>query len=260
MDAVAMDSARSAFPALPRSRGDAPRSVANLAFAEILVIWALRRYNACRLPREGRTAAIAAEFSRAFGLARLEETLTAFAGLADSLAATARLPQALSQVEDDRINPTEEAVLSALAALQHGAERQAAALCEWCLLPAGRTAFLAGARCLALSLREAGHTIPYTAPKRRSFALDTAAEKAAPLPTAEAMSALQPAERELVTALRLWVAAFTRQEDPLHTARQHFEQWFNGGAGVEPTAGGTIWGDPRPGGDAGLSLRWLDVP
>jgi hypothetical protein len=255
MDAVAMDSARSAFPALPRGPGNAPRCVAHLAFAEILVIWALRRYNACQLSREGRTAAIAPEFSRALGLARLEETLTAFAGLADSLAAAARLPQAQSQIEDDRINPTEEAVLSALAALQHGAERQAAALCEWCLLPAGRKGFLAGARCLARSLREAGHTIPYQAPKRRSFALDTAAEEARPLPTAQAMSDLKPAEHELVTALRLWVAAFTRQEDPLHAARRHFERQFNGDAGGEPTPGGRIWGDPRPGGDAGLSLH-----
>ncbi len=249
-----MDSAPSAFPALPRGRGDAPRSVAHLAFAEILVIWALRRYGACRLPREGRTAVIASEFSRAFGIARLEETLMAFAGLADSLAAAARLPQAQSRVEDDRINPTEEAVLSALAALQHGAERQAEALCEWCLLPAGRRDFLAGARCLARSLREAGHSIPYQAPKRR-LALDTAAEKAPPLPAADDMSGLQPAERELVTALRVWVAAFTRQGDPLHAARAHFEQRFNGEAGSAPSTAGRIWGDPRPGGDAGLSLH-----
>jgi hypothetical protein len=255
MDAVAMDSARSAFPALPRGRGDAPRSVAHLAFAEILVIWALRRYNACRLSREGPTAAIAPEFSRAFGLARLEETLTAFAGLADSLAAAARLPQAQSQIDDDRINPTEEAVLAALAALQHGAERQAAALCEWCLLPTGRRGFLDGARCLARSLREAGHTLPYQVPKRRSFALDTAAEQASPLPTATAISDLKPAEHELVTALRVWVAAFTRQGDPLHAARRHFEQRFNDDTGAELTPGDRIWGDPRPGGDAGLSLH-----
>lgn len=243
-----MDSAPSAFPALPRRRGDAPRSVVHLAFAEILVIWALRRYGACQLPREGRTAVIASEFSRAFGLARLEETLTAFAGLADSLAANARLPQAKSQVEDDRINPTEEAVLSALAALQHGSERQAEALCEWCLRPAGRAAFLAGARCLARSLREAGHTLPYEAPRRRSLALDAAAVPQ--LPAADSVTDLQPAERELVTALRLWVAAFTRQEDPLHAARQHFEQQFNSDGTQAP-----IWGDRRPGGDAGLSLH-----
>src|SRR3546814_4520963 len=39
---AAMDSTRTAFPALPSVRGAEPRSVAHLAFPEILVIWALR--------------------------------------------------------------------------------------------------------------------------------------------------------------------------------------------------------------------------
>src|SRR3546814_7204645 len=113
-----MDSRLSAFPARPHGDSPAPRTVANLAFPEILVIWALRRYTGCGLSREARTAVVAAEFSRAFGLARLEGTLAAFARIADSLAGAARLPQALSVLEDDRISATEEALLATPAALQ----------------------------------------------------------------------------------------------------------------------------------------------
>jgi len=247
MDADAMDSALSAFPALPRPRGTAPRSVANLAFAEILVIWALRRYTNCRLGREARTAIIAPEFSRALGLARLEENLTTFADLADCLAKAARLPQALSAVEDDRINASEEAVLSTLAAFQHGEDAQAEALGEWCLLPAGRAGFIAGARRLALSLREAGHVIPYEMPRRRRLALEGGAGSDRPLPSAADVAGLQPGERGLVTALRLWVSAFRQQEDSLAAARHHFERQFN--------SSDALWGDRRSGGDAGLSLH-----
>jgi hypothetical protein len=242
-----MDSALSAFPALPLGRGAAPRSVANLAFPEILVIWALRRYTACRLSREGRAAAIAPEFSRAFGLARLEATLAAFARLADCLARAARLPQALSVVEDDRINATEEALLSTLAALQHGEAAQARALSEWCLLPQGRGVFLAAAGDLARTMREAGHLIPYETPRRQRLALDGVAEDARPLPSAGTATELRPVEQGLITALRVWVAAFKRQGDPLAAAREHFEQQFN--------AADTLWGDRRGGVDAGLSLH-----
>ncbi|GAB4360589.1 MAG: hypothetical protein Kow00114_14410 [Kiloniellaceae bacterium] len=242
-----MDSALAAFPALPRPRGSAPRSVANLAFAEILVIWALRRYTNCRLGREARTAIIAPEFSRALGLARLEESLAAFARLADSLATAARLPQALSVVEDDRVNASEEAVLSVLAAFQHGEVAQAEALGEWCLLPAGRAAFLAGARQLAASLSEAGHVIPYELPRRRHLALDSGTDGDRPLPGVADFAGLQAGERGLVTALRLWVSAFRQQEDSLAAARRHFERQFN--------ASTALWGDRRSGGDAGLSLH-----
>ena len=237
----------SAYPALPRPRGAAPRCVANLAFSEILVIWALRRYSNCRLGVEARAAIIAPEFSRAFGLARLEETLSAFAALADSLTRAARLPQALSAVEDDRINATEEAVLSALAAFQRDEAAQAESLGEWCLLPAGRAGFIAGARRLALTMREAGHMIPYEAPRRRALGLDGAADSDRPLPAAGDLAALQPSERGLVTGLRLWVAAFRQQDDSLAVVRSHFEEQFN--------ASDSLWGERRSGGDAGLSLH-----
>ncbi|MGF1628716.1 MAG: hypothetical protein ACFCUT_04545 [Kiloniellaceae bacterium] len=237
----------SAFPALPLGRGAAPRSVANLAFPEILVIWALRRYTACRLSREARAAVIAPEFSRAFGIARLEATLAAFARLADSLTRAARLPQALSLVEDDRINATEEALLSTLAALQHGEAAQAKALSEWCLLPQGRCVFLAAADDLARTMREAGHLIPYEAPRRQGLSLESGARNSQPLPSAGATAALREVEHGLVTAIRLWVAAFKQQEDPLGAVREHFEQQFN--------ASGTLWGDRRGGNDAGLSLH-----
>src|SRR3546814_15596458 len=98
-----MDSRLSAFPARPHGDSPAPRTVANLAFPEILVIWALRRYTGCGLSREARTAVVAAEFSRAFGLARLAGPLAAFARLADSLAGAARLPPAPSLLEAARL-------------------------------------------------------------------------------------------------------------------------------------------------------------
>jgi len=242
-----MDSACPPFPALPRSRGAAPRCVANLAFPEILVVWALRRYASCRLAPEGRAAVIAPEFSRALGLARLENSLAALAGMAEALARAARLPQAFSLVEDDRISATEEAVLSTLAALQRDEAGQAAALSEWCLLPAGRAGFLAGARSLAQALREAGHLIPYEVPRRRTLTLAAGSQADRPLPAAAGATDLQAAERSVVTAMRHWVAAFRRQEDPLGAARDRFEDRFN--------SGGTLWGDRRSSGDAGLSLH-----
>lgn len=234
-----------ALPALPPTGASTPRCVAQLAFPEILVIWALRRCTDGRPPRVQCPAAVATEFSRAFGLARLEEVLAAVTGLAESLARAARLPQALSALEDDRIGASEEALLATLAALQRGETAQAAALAEWILLPAARPAFLDAAGILARALREAGHLIPYRAPRRRSLAL--AAEPDVTLPSATAAADLRVAERGVVTALRVWVAAYKQQQDPLGAARAHFEHHFN--------AAGTLWGDRRAGDDAGLSLH-----
>src|SRR3546814_20486898 len=109
-------------------------------------------------PRSTRTATLFpyTTLFRSLGIARLEQVLAAFAGLADSLASAARLPQALSLLEDDRINAPEEALLAALAALQHGAAARAAALSEWRLPPAGRATFLAAADVLAPAMREIG--------------------------------------------------------------------------------------------------------
>jgi len=235
------------FPALPQVRGAAPRSVVNLAFSEILVIWALRRYANCRQALTTRTAVIAPEFSRAFGLAQLEEALAAFAVLAESLTAAARLPQALSVVEDDRINATEEAVLATLAAFQRGEEAQALALGEWCLLQDGRQSFIEGARRLAESLRAAGHMIPYEAPRRRDLALNGKVEDTKFLPSGADQSTLEPGERDVVTAMRVWVSAFRQQQDALAAVRHHFDRQFKESE--------HLWGDRRSGADAGLSLH-----
>lgn len=240
-----MSSGLTSFPAAPRGPDGAPRRVAQLAFAEVLVIWALRRFTNCRLTVEARSAIIAPEFARALGLARLEQTLAAFSKLAASLAAEARLPQALSVLEDDRINATEEALLASLAALQRGAAAQARALGEWILLPAGRTAFLASAERLAQVMREAGHLLPYQPPRRRVL-LGEPPEDAL-LPAATCADGLLPGERAVVAATRAWVAAFRGQEDALAAARVEFTRHLNGAA--------ALWGDRRSGDDAGLSLH-----
>ncbi|MEO3430937.1 hypothetical protein AAFN88_18935 [Pelagibius sp. CAU 1746] len=230
-----------------RAKGAAPRHVANLAFPEVLVIWALRRYANSRQPAETRSAVVAPEFSRALGLARLEETLAAFSALAESLMAAARLPQALSVIEDDRVNPTEEALLSVLAAFQQGETAQARALGEWCLLPPGRRRFIDGAERLAQSLRAAGQMIPYQAPRRRALMLSGRTDDAPPMPSATNMAALEGAERGVVTATRLWVAAYRQDQDALAAARRHFERQFN--------ASDALWGDRRSGDAAGLHLH-----
>lgn len=180
------------FPVLAPDRAAAPRTVAQLTFAELLVIWALRRYTGCHLSRVARAAVVAPEFARVLGLARLEVALAALARVADSLASSARLPQALAVLEDDRINATEEALLATLAALQRGAAAQAAALSEWSLLPAGRAAFLAAAETLAQALREAGHVIPYTSPPRRALRQGDRRD-ALLLPTGSCAAERQPA-------------------------------------------------------------------
>lgn len=236
-----------ARPHAAGAKGVAPRHVANLAFSEILVIWALRRFCNCRQPLEARSAVIAPEFSRALGLARLEEALAAFTAVAESLVDTARLPQALSAIEDDRINATEEALLSVLAAFQQGEAAQARALSEWCLLPAGRRRFVEGAERLARSLREAGQMIPYQPPRRRDLVLDATGEDRGLLPSAMDLAALEDSERGVVTAVRLWVSAFRENQDALAAARRHFERQFN--------TSDALWGDRRSGADAGLSLH-----
>ena len=246
-----MAPALSALPALSFHRGTGPRCVANLAFSEVLVIWALRRYAARSLSREARAAAVAPEFARAFGLARLEDTLEAFSRIADGLIRSARLPQAVSLLEDDRINPTEEALLSTLAALQQGETGQARALSEWCLLPRGRDGFLAAAGELARAMREAGQMIPYEAPRRHHLTLSAAAVDTAPLPPVADVASLTAGERGLAAGVRAWVSAFRQQADTLAAARQHFDRLFNAEDGQD----GRLWGDRRSGADAGLSLH-----
>ena len=233
------------FPAAARSPDGAPRSVAQLAFPEILVIWALRRYTNCRLSAEARAAIIAPEFARAVGLARLEETLSAFSRLAVSLTTSARLPRPMSVLEDDRINATEEALLASLAALQRGAAAQARAVGEWILLPTSRAEFLAAAERLAQVMREAGHLLPYQPPRRRVLLAEPS--EGAPLPAAACADDLLPGERAVLAATRVWVAAFRGQEDALAAVRAEFTQRLNAEA--------ALWGDRRSGDDAGLSLH-----
>jgi hypothetical protein len=239
------------FPALPRTQGAEPRCVAHLAFAEILVIWALRRFASARRPQEARVEMIAGEFSRAFGLAVLEDALSAFEAVAGSLVTAARLPQAISPVEDDRINATEEALLGVLAAFQQGERRRARALGEWCLLPQGRARFLDGAESLALCLAEAGHRIPYTAPLRPGLMLKRSPEREDLLPSVKNLADLTAPERGAVTALRLWVSAYRQNADAQGAVRRHFERQFN--SCEEGTQ--RLRGDRQGGEDAGLSLH-----
>jgi hypothetical protein len=251
-----MAPAFSPLPALSFHRGTGPRRVANLAFSEILIVWALRRYTARSLSREARAAAVAPEFARAFGLAGLETTLAAFARVADALVRAARLPQAVSLPEDDRVNPTEEALLSVLAALQQGKAAQARALSEWCLLPEGRGGFLTAAGELARAMREAGQMIPYEAPRRLHLALSARADDAPPLPTAGDLASLTAGERGLAAGVRIWVLAFRQQEGPLAAVRDHFDRLFNAEDRHDGSPwGGPLWGDRRSGADAGLSLH-----
>jgi hypothetical protein len=113
------------------------------------------------------------------------------------------------------------------------------------VLPVGRADFLSAAEVLAQAMREAGHLIPFQAPRRAWLVL--AGEPDVTLPSAADVTELRSAEHGVVTALRVWVAAFKQQEDALAAARAHFERHFN--------ASGALWGDRRTGGDAGLSLH-----
>lgn len=208
------------------------------------MIWALRRYAGCRLSPEARTAVLAPAFSRAFGVARLEETLCLFSRLADGLTNAARLPPALSALEDDRINATEEALLASLATLQQGAVAQARALGEWILLPPGRAAFFAAAERLALIMREAGQRLPYQPPQRPTLQTQPADDV---LPSAVGMADLLMGERAVVMAMRARVTAFRAQEDAVKAARSVFTDHFHGE--------GRLWGDRRRGDDVGLGLH-----
>lgn len=206
-----------------------PRIVADLAFPEIIIVWALRHSLATQAPgkaanrepkdnlnRDDRQARIAPEFSRALGLARLEESLAALASLTHSLTWAARLPQATAAISDDRVTAAEEAVLATLSAFQRGEATLAQHLGEWLVRHSEQRRFIGAARQLAEIMAEAGQFIPHDATRPQPIGRQGATAGATD------WRDLTASERHLVSGLRLWVNAFKSDDDPLKRLRTLF--------------------------------------
>lgn len=205
-----------------------PRIVANLAFPEIIVVWALRHSLAAgtagnnagkargHCADKQREARIAPEFSRALGLARLEESLAALANLSHSLSWAGRLPQAAAAVNDDRVTAREEAVLATLSAFQHGETALAQRLSEWLVRRSEQRRFAGAARQLAEIMAEAGQFIPHDPTRPQPLG------RQSEIAGVTDWQSLTASERHVVSGLRLWVDAFKNDEDPLNCLRRLF--------------------------------------
>ncbi|NIA70846.1 hypothetical protein HBA54_19795 [Pelagibius litoralis] len=218
--------------AAEQPRADRPRIVANLTFAEIIIVWALRHSLTDAGAQRTRDARIAPEFSRALGLARLEESLTSLAVLAQGLARAGRLPQSEAAVNDDRVTAREEAVLATLSAHQHGASALATWLSEWLVVQTEQQRFATAARVLAEIMAEAGQFLPHPPAGKRPPTTPSAApiqnnliapadDRRRPVTGRQGLTA---AEQHLLTGLRLWVQAFKEDDEPLEAVRRHFGQ------------------------------------
>ena len=216
-------------PELRRGPSQRPRIVANLAFAEILIVWSLRQMLA-RTDDEGfQESRIAESLSRAFGLARVEDALTALTALASGLCGEGRLGDRFAAVDDDRVTATEEAVLATLAAYQHRESGRAGRLIEWLVQRPAQQRLAAAAHGLATIMTEAGHRLPNNRgqdPRLQSALLmspqSTPGAQQADLPHAGGSESLTAPERHLLLGLRLWVGAFKDSKDALGAVRQYF--------------------------------------
>lgn len=219
-------------PALPRRVGQQCRFVANLVFSEIIVIWALRHSTPSDKGRCGDSAKVATELSRAFGLARLEESLASLSAIALGLGEAGRLPESKAKIDDDRVTAREEGLLGALAAYQQRDEDLAARLIEWLVLRPEQNRLALAVKTLAKIMVEAGLLIPQgpenQRPRARLAALagDAGFRSGAPqpLPYASDWQDLTLAERHLLGGCRLWVQAYRKKQDPLAALRLHFGQ------------------------------------
>ncbi|WP_420349092.1 hypothetical protein [Pelagibius sp.] len=205
-----------------------PRIVASLAFPEIIVIWSLRHASAEAQGGDDASGRIAKEFARALGLARLEEAMAALSTMVDALAGASRLPQAMPQLDDDRVSAREEAVLALLGACQRNDGSLSKRLVEWLVFRNTQQSFAEAAACLARIMKEAGQTIPLDSQRHRprlhlaAVGDEAILQNKTLLSSAPDWQSLSLPERHLAGGVRLWVQAFRQDQDPLAAVRMHF--------------------------------------
>jgi hypothetical protein len=187
--------------------------VPDLALPQQIMIWSLRRY----ATGNGRSEVLAPMFRRIFGLAGVEEALTAFAGLMMALEHRGRRPIRIEPMTARRLSADEACVLRLMAAQQRGDEDTAMAVAAWLVNAPAMDDLLRASRALAIALASREHLVqePAAAAPHARPSTDRQA------PT-EAVAELEPGEAVLLRGIRLWVDRFKKRECGLWELNRHF--------------------------------------
>ncbi len=207
-----------AHDAQPHWQEPGLRPVTDLVLAEQIVIWTLRRYRAGGERLEG----LAGTFRQVFGLGGVECALAAAGLLIGALERHSRRtesrPRHVAVEESGAANDsgihrlylshTELSVLRLIAAAQRSDSLTAAAVAAWLVRPAGQRRMLDGARAFAACLTDAGQQLPAEA----EGVVQPAPPRGAVLGSAYQATDLQPDEKLVLVAMRLWVRRAMQNE------------------------------------------------
>lgn len=207
-----------AHDAQPHWQEPGLRPVADLVLAEQIVVWTLRRYRAAGERLEG----LAATFRQVFGLGGVEAALAAAGLVIGALERHSRRTESRPQpvsveaiaaandtgIHRHYLSHTELSVLRLLAAAQHNDSLTAVAVVAWLARPAGQRQLLDGARAFAACLTAAGRHLPAEA----EAPVQPVAPRGAVLGSAYQTADLQPDEKLVLVAMRLWVRRAMQNE------------------------------------------------
>ncbi|HVR66286.1 MAG TPA: hypothetical protein VMT98_06580 [Verrucomicrobiae bacterium] len=204
--------------AQPHCQEPGLRPVTDLVLAEQIVIWMLRRYRAGGERLEG----LAGTFRQIFGLGGVETGLAAAGMLIGALERHGRRTESrprppatetIGAANDSGIHRiylshTELSVLRLIAAAQRNDSLTAAAVAAWLVRPAGQGQMLDGALAFAACLTAAGQHLPAEA----EAPVQPATPNSAVLGSAYQTADLQPDEKLVLVAMRLWVRRAMQNE------------------------------------------------
>lgn len=173
---------------LPHLEADTrvPQSALDLAVAEQIVVWSLRRYKAGGALLE----VLAATYVQIFGLAGVERALSAFGRTVVAVEQYARRRGAPAGLDRLRLSSTELCLLRLILAVQKGDDEAAEAAATWLVRRDGWAELLEAARDFAGCLAAAGQHLA-----RRPV-----------LPSVARTADLTPDEAMLLLAVRIWVS------------------------------------------------------
>jgi hypothetical protein len=186
--------------------------VPELSLSQQIVTWSLRRYAA----GDGRAEVLAPMFRRIFGLAGVEEALTAFACLMVELEHRGRRPLRIEPLTASRLSADEACVLRLMSAQQRADEDTALAVAAWLVGAPAIGGLLEASRRLATALAARQHLMEDLAaeePPQRRLSIRQ--------PT-EAVAELEDGEVLLLRGIRLWVDRFKHRECGLWDLNRHF--------------------------------------
>jgi hypothetical protein len=186
--------------------------VPDLSLSQQIVTWSLRRYAA----GDGRAEVLAPMFRRIFGLAGVEEALTAFACLMVGLEHRGRRPIRIEPLTASRLSADEACVLRLMAAQQRGDEDTATAVASWLVHAPAIDGLLEASQRLATALAARQHLL-------EEMAAEGQPQASLPVqqPT-EVVAELEEGEALLLRGIRLWVDRFKRRECGLWDLNRHF--------------------------------------